>query len=242
MILRALIFLFVSILSLKTLAQKPGVSVKGAAAISSKPPSAPVAAPVTIPPANKAVVSPQAPGKPPAAQPPALPETNPAPRANSGPAIPGVPQPDEFGEENSGLVLKKNVFTYDPAEGRDPFKIFREIPIFVGGPNPDPKINEGPKLPNHLEKNIRTVLIPNEIKLVGVLYRKADSIALISVIGVKGLNRLKINSPIGRNDGKIIDIKRDQVVIEQIKDFDGQKFTEKVTLEVRPKKEEKTKR
>ncbi len=244
MILRFFIFLAFLTISLSTWAQKPTVAVKAATINAGKPVAVPVATPpATSPPIAKPTVAPTAPVNPSAAPQPNAPESSPAPRiAAPGPAIPGVPQPEEFTEENSGLVLKKNTFTYDSNEGRDPFKIFREVPIFGSGPNPDPKSNEGPKLPNHAEKNIRTALIPNDIKLVGILFRKADSIALISVIGVKGLNRLKINSPIGRNDGKIIEIKRDQVVIEQIKDFDGQKFTEKVTLDVRPKKEEKTKR
>ncbi len=242
MILRFLIFLTFLTVSLLAFAQKPAVAVKAATINASKPVAVPVVAPPATPPVAKPGGASAAPTNPNSSQ-PNSPESSPAPRlAAPGPAIPGVPQPEEFTEENSGLVLKKNTFTYDSNEGRDPFKIFREVPIFGTGPGPDPKANEGPKLPNHSEKNIRTALIPNEIKLVGILFRKADSIALISVIGVKGLNRLKINSPIGRNDGKIIDIKRDQVVIEQIKDFDGQKFTEKVTLDVRPKKEEKTKR
>lgn len=153
------------------------------------------------------------------------------------PSIPGVPQPDEFGEENSGLVIKKNSFTYDGNEGRDPFKIFREIPIIIGNQNPNDGKDVAKPIPTFSEKNIRTAIIPNEVTVLGILYKKVDPIALISVKGVKGLNKLKVNSPIGRNDGKIIEIKKDQVVIEQIKDFDGQKFTEKIVLKVRQRKD-----
>ncbi len=148
----------------------------------------------------------------------------------------GAPSLDDSGQENSAIVMKKNSFTYDGNEGRDPFKIFREIPIFIPGVTAtDPKSK--PEMPVILEKNIRTALVPNEIVVMGILYKKKDPIALVAVKGIKGLNKLKVNSPIGRNEGKVIEIRKDQIIIEQVKDFDGQKFTEKIVLKVRQKKE-----
>ena len=137
--------------------------------------------------------------------------------------------------EDSGLVIKENRFTYDGNEGRDPFKIYKE-PIILNGPPQDPTLGQGDK-PIITEKNIKTALVPSEVTVLGILYKKVDPIALVAVKGVKGINQLKLNSLIGRNEGRVIDIKKDQIVIEQVKDFDGQKYTEKVVLKVRQKKE-----
>lgn len=145
------------------------------------------------------------------------------------PAIENAPQADTV-----DLVIKGNNFTYDGTEGRDPFKIYREIPVIIPGQGPeDPKKADQPNL---LEKNIRTALVPNEVVLQGILYKKNDPIALVSVKGLKGINQLKVNSPIGRNEGKVVEIQKDKVIVEQVKDFDGQKFTEKVILVLREKK------
>lgn len=133
----------------------------------------------------------------------------------------------------SGLVINKNDFSYDGAEGRDPFKIYRE---YV-----QPTQNNGAEsaantIPANVEKNIRTATVPEDVIVQGIFYKKDDPIALVVVKGVKGLNKLKINSPIGRNEGKIIDIRRDRVIIEQVREFDGQKFSEKIELKVREKR------
>lgn len=154
----------------------------------------------------------------------------------SQPPVSNHGQPPHQGVEElldgSGLVINKNVFTYDGAEGRDPFKVYREYvqPISTGtvtGNISNIQVNG---------KNIRSVVVPDDIVVQGILYKKRDPIALVVIKGVKGLNKLKINSPIGRNEGKVIDIQPNKIVIEQVKDFDGQKFTEKVVLEVRAKK------
>ncbi|OYZ21194.1 MAG: hypothetical protein B7Y39_09660 [Bdellovibrio sp. 28-41-41] len=168
-----------------------------------------------------------------------LPIPDPNTGATSQPAAPpaqGQLQGVEELLDGSGLVINKNVFTYDGNEGRDPFKVYREYvqPINTpgtGNTNPgsgDIQLGNG--------KNIRTILVPEDIVVQGIMYRKKDPVALVLIKGVKGLNKLKINSPVGRNEGKVIDIQPDKIVIEQVKDFDGQKFTEKVVLEVRAKK------
>lgn len=173
-------------------------------------------------------------------------QTPPIPDPNTGAAAQPAPLPPEPPTtstsqgvdellDGSGLVINKNNFTYDGNEGRDPFQIYREYvpPLDKPGPGNNPgigNINLGK------EKTIRTVLVPEDIVVQGILYRKKDPIALVLIKGVKGLNKLKLNSPVGRNEGKVIDIQPDKIVIEQVKGFDGQKFTEKVVLEVRAKK------
>lgn len=136
----------------------------------------------------------------------------------------------------AGYVLKNNNFTYDINEGRDPFKIFREIPLFVPGNETKTKDISKPEVVFNGQKTILTAVVPIDVVVMGILFKKIDPIALVSVKGVKGINKLMVNSPIGRNEGKVIEIKKDQIVIEQVKDFDGQKFTEKVVLKVREKK------
>lgn len=163
---------------------------------------------------------------------PALPPTN-LKSPNSAAAAINEPE-----QQNSEIAMKEKIFSYDGNEGRDPFKIYRENPIFPDPNSVDLKGNSTTDL-SYLEKNIRTAIVPSEVSLMGILYKKVDPIALIAVKGVKGLNQVKINSPIGRNEGKVIDIQKDRIVIEQVRDFDGQKFTEKVVLKVREKKTER---
>tara|TARA_B110001454_G_scaffold219196_1_gene251401 strand:+ start:14410 stop:15012 length:603 start_codon:yes stop_codon:yes gene_type:complete len=177
------------------------------------------------------------------------PPTVPDPNGEVPPAqtAPIVPHPDApAGSEQhkgveelldgSGLVINKNIFSYDGNEGRDPFKIYREYiqPTTVTGTS-----GSGGSTGTSIQsttKNIRSVVVPDDVVVQGILYKKKDPIALVMIKGVKGLNKLKLNSPIGRNDGKVIDIQPDKVIVEQVKDFDGQKFTEKVILEIRAKK------
>ncbi len=137
--------------------------------------------------------------------------------------------------ESPDLVIKRNVFSYDSTEGRDPFKIYREMPVMIPGQNGSYDAKR-PETNLPVEKNIRTITVPNDVILQGILFKKSDPIALVSVKGLKGINQLKVNSPIGRNEGKVIEIQKDHVVVEQVKDFDGQKFTEKIVLKVRDKK------
>lgn len=157
---------------------------------------------------------------------PEAPTPNPAP--TTAPAA-GV----EEMLDASGLVINKNVFNYDGNEGRDPFKVYREFIQTTTNGGTGTGANSSA---SNLEKNIRTAVIPDDIVVQGIFYKKSDPIALVVVKGVKGLNKLKVNSPIGRNEGKIIEIRKDRVVIEQYRDFDGQKFSEKIELKVREKK------
>lgn len=151
--------------------------------------------------------------------------------AANNPPTPGV----EETLDASGLVINKNIFNYDGTEGRDPFKVYREYVqpttnpggITPNGTNPNP---------SNLDKNIRTAMVPEDVVVQGILYKKNDSIALVVVKGVKGLNKLRVSSPIGRNEGKVIEIRKDRIIIEQVKDFDGQKFSEKIELKLREKK------
>jgi hypothetical protein len=48
-----------------------------------------------------------------------------------------------------------------------------------------------------VERSIRTILVPEDIVVQGIMYRKKDPVALVMIKGVKGLNKLKINSPVG---------------------------------------------
>jgi Tfp pilus assembly protein PilP len=93
-------------------------------------------------------------------------------------------------------------------------------------PNPAPILTEG----------ILTAAVPGDINVVGILFRKDDPIALVKVRNVKGLFKLKVNSRIGRSEGRVIEIQRDRFIVEQVRDFDGQKFTEKVELKIRERK------
>ncbi|MBL7545506.1 MAG: pilus assembly protein PilP [Bdellovibrionaceae bacterium] len=168
--------------------------------------------------------------------PPVEPETPPTMEAHSGEPSTAEPFPTTMTEElndANGIVLKKNNFIYDGAEGRDPFKVYRELQLFNPTDGSNPAVKVGPVI---VEKSIRTAAVPGDIVILGILYKKNDPIALVKVRDVKGLNKLRLNSPVGRNEGKVIEIHKDRIVIEQVRDFDGQKFTEKVTLKVREKK------
>jgi Tfp pilus assembly protein PilP len=160
---------------------------------------------------------------------------------NTQPATPPAPPlaspqgPEEL-LDGSGLVINKNVFSYDGNEGRDPFKVYHEYTPLTNIPGTESGAGTGNNQLKDNGKNIRSILVPDDIVVQGILYRKKDPVALVLIKGVKGLNKLKLNSLVGRNEGKVIDIQPGKIVIEQVRDFDGQKYTEKVVLEVRVKK------
>lgn len=161
----------------------------------------------------------------------------PSPDNQSAPTPP-PPTPTAVTEEltDSGMVMKKNNFSYDGNEGRDPFKVFREIPF---APDPNGKPNPGSTNPNPqpvMTEGILTAIVPGDVTIVGILNKKEDPIVLVKVRNVKGIFKLKMNSRIGRNEGRVIDIQKDKMTVEQVRDFDGQKFTEKVEMKIREKK------
>lgn len=115
-------------------------------------------------------------------------------------------------------------FNYDPKEGRDPFKIYREF-------TPESAIRTNDNQVVKKEISISTALIPSDVTLVGIMFRLNNSTAAIKVKGGKTYF-LKVKDKIGRYEGKIISITDKEVVIEQIKEFDGEKKVETVTLKM----------
>jgi hypothetical protein len=78
-------------------------------------------------------------------------------------------------------------------------------------------------------RNIKTILVPVDVILLGIVYNKDNPVAAIKVKEGKTYY-MKKNDQIGRNEGKIVDITSNSVLIEQFRNFDGQKILEKVVL------------
>lgn len=124
--------------------------------------------------------------------------------------------------------LKKE-FVYNESEGRDPFKVYRDPSVII----PE-KINTetrhlDDKTDKVLVRNIHTISIPAEVVLLGVVYNKDNPVAAIKVLDGKTYYMRK-NDTIGRHEGKIVEITRNTVLIEQYREFDGQKNLEKIVL------------
>lgn len=124
--------------------------------------------------------------------------------------------------------LKKE-FVYNESEGRDPFKIYRDPSVIIPEKvNTETRHNED-KTDKIMARNIHTISLPSEVVLLGVVYNKDNPVAAIKVLDGKTYYMRK-NDTIGRHEGKIVEITRNTVLIEQFREFDGQKNLEKIVL------------
>lgn len=168
------------------------------------------------------------------AQEPNIPESAPGNQVN--PAVnnqqTGVPQimnptVDDSQATAPSSDLKKE-FNYNENEGRDPFKPYKDPNIVVLDKPPGERTQQQQE-EKILVRNIKTIAVPADIVLLGIVYNKDNPVAAIKVIDGKTYYMRKQDS-IGRYEGKIIEITRNTVVIQQTRDFDGQKNIEKVVL------------
>lgn len=136
-------------------------------------------------------------------------------------------------EGNSNL--KKTNFVYDENEGRDPFKKYVDPKSALQASVKLQSPTES-EIPVEQRRTITTAILPIDVQLVGVIYGPPNSVALFKVNGAKGIARLRTGAEIGRFEGRILKIKKDSVDVEQIKLIDGQRIPEKLTFELRTKK------
>ncbi|MCK6597621.1 MAG: pilus assembly protein PilP [Bdellovibrionaceae bacterium] len=144
--------------------------------------------------------------------------------------------PPSFGVEIGAPSLideSKKVFFYNESEGRDPFKPYREFdPTLLKTTDESTNVkstNQEPAKETPMVRTIKTIVVPNDVILLGIVFNKQNPVAAVKVTEGKTYYLRKGDS-IGRHEGKIIEINRDNVVIEQVKVFDGQKNMEKVIL------------
>lgn len=160
------------------------------------------------------------------------PEPNPLPATTPVPTVnPTTNSATAPGEEGTVTVpeLKKE-FIYNESEGRDPFKVYRDPTVLVNEKaNSDSHQSEQKSDNKLLARNIKTISVPNEVILLGIVYNKDNPVAAIKVLDGKTYYMRK-NDLIGRHEGKIVEITRNTVLIEQYREFDGQKNLEKVVL------------
>jgi Tfp pilus assembly protein PilP len=160
-------------------------------------------------------------------------EVNPNPNAaaTSPPTTPATAPvtavPLEENQVTAPINESKNDFEYNENEGRDPFKRYRD-PSLILQSKQDPK-KEEIDLALLKIRNIKTILVPVDVILLGIVYNKDNPVAAIKVKEGKTYY-MKKNDQIGRNEGKIVDITSNSVLIEQFRNFDGQKILEKVVL------------
>jgi Tfp pilus assembly protein PilP len=155
------------------------------------------------------------------------------PTVNNQPSVdPGQPQGINSAIDDSQATAPtsefKKEFNYNENEGRDPFKPYKD-PNMVVIDKPTGEKTDQPQEEKVLVRNIKTIAVPADVVLLGIVYNKDNPVAAIKVIDGKTYYMRKQDS-IGRYEGKIIDITRNTVVIQQARDFDGQKNIEKVVL------------
>lgn len=112
---------------------------------------------------------------------------------------------------------KKEEYSYNPAGKPDPFKPFIQLISAKGGSK------TGPLTP--LQK-----YDISQLKLVAIISGPAGNIALVEDVAGKGYF-LKKGTWIGKNDGKVTKILKDQVIVEEVyQDIFGQTKTNEVSL------------
>lgn len=157
------------------------------------------------------------------------------PTVSNQPSVnPGQPPPQgmnsaiEDSQATAPISDFKKEFNYNENEGRDPFKPYKD-PNMVVIEKPTGEKTDQPQEEKVLVRNIKTIAVPADVVLLGIVYNKENPVAAIKVIDGKTYYMRKQDS-IGRYEGKIIEITRNTVVIQQTRDFDGQKNIEKVVL------------
>jgi type IV pilus assembly protein PilP len=94
---------------------------------------------------------------------------------------------------------RKVEYAYEPAGKRDPFRPFIELEK---------------KAPVAVPATPLQAYDISELRLVGVIILPDKKVAMIEDPTGKGYN-VKIGTPIGRYEGKVVDILKDEVVIEE---------------------------
>ncbi len=163
----------------------------------------------------------------------AIPNAN--PNVNGDPNAAGTipakastaPPASEENQVTAPINELKSDFEYNENEGRDPFKRYRDPNLIFQSRQDSKKEEVDPALLKI--KTIKTVLVPGDVILLGIVYNKDNPVAAIKVKEGKTYY-MKKNDQIGRNEGKIVDITSNSVMIEQFRNFDGQKILEKITL------------
>lgn len=127
--------------------------------------------------------------------------------------------PPKKKEEKAVDEKREPPYTYNPVGKRDPFKPF----IALG---PKKRVSKAPLTP--LQR-----YDVSELKLVGILKGPAGYRALVEDAGGKGFIIGK-GTPIGRENGKVKEIREDRVIVEQrYRDIFGQMKHREITIPLR---------
>jgi Tfp pilus assembly protein PilP len=122
------------------------------------------------------------------------------------------------------VKVEKEVYTYDPANRRDPFTSLVDVK-----PARTQKPAKG-------AASIETFDV-EEIKLIAIAWDKQQSYAMVTLPDNKSYT-LKKGMTLGLYGGKVREINRDSVIItEQIKDYKGQLKTKDTILKLRKEEE-----
>lgn len=119
-------------------------------------------------------------------------------------------------------TVKKEEYAYEATGKRDPFRPFIEFERKV--------VSKVPLTPLQAYDL-------NELRLVGVIILPGKKVAMIEDPLGKGYN-VTVGILIGKNDGKVVDILKDEVVVEEkYVDETGQPKTRKVSITIPKEKE-----
>ncbi|MDO8445235.1 MAG: pilus assembly protein PilP [Deltaproteobacteria bacterium] len=120
-------------------------------------------------------------------------------------------------------TVKKEEYAYDAAGKRDPFKPFIEL--------------EKKGAPAKVPLSPLQAYDVNELRLVGIILLPGKRVAMIEDPAGKGYN-VTVGVLIGKNDGKVVEILKDEVIVEEkLVDETGQPKTRKVSITIPKEKE-----
>lgn len=138
------------------------------------------------------------------------------------PAATGSPAPAAV--QNEEPKVEKEIYVYDPKGRRDPFTSL----VQVTKVKPERKKGASPV------ENFDV----DEIKLIAIAWDNRQYYAMITLPDNKSYT-IKKGMTLGLNEGKVIDITRDSMLIrEQVKDYRGQLKSKDTILKLRKEGEE----
>lgn len=174
-------------------------------------------------------VSPQTPPAAPAEQQVTTPPPS-VPPGSSAPSIPQSPaaQIESSLSENQATAtqpeMSNDKYFYDETEGRDPFRIPRNVITTPGGVT----IVEN-------EDSLEGAPIPSGVKVLAIIYDSRKPRALIRKLSSGKTYTAYVKSRVGQGGGIVKEITEDEVVIQRSVEVEGETKVEIVSLKLNDK-------
>jgi type IV pilus assembly protein PilP len=133
-------------------------------------------------------------------------------------------EPPKVADEKQGEKKTEEEYSYNPSNKADPFKPFLQVTSGREG-------SRGMPLTPLQKYDI------SQLKLVAIISAPEGNVALVEDALGKGYI-LKKGTWVGKNDGKVIKISKDKVIIEEVyQDFLGQTKTNEILMDLHKNEE-----